>query len=435
MFHFDQPNATKAGNQEIPLAERLRPQSSEQFIGQQHLWGADSPLRRLAEKDKLGSWIFWGPPGSGKTTLARLIASLTNRPVAYLSAVSAGVKDIRAQIEASLERLEAGEKGILLFLDEIHRLNKNQQDVLLPVLESGNLKMIGATTENPSFEVNAAILSRSLVFKFEKHSTDELVVMLSRAQTDQSFEGKLADSEVLRVIADTSAGDARRALALLEDLLTAAPASCSMLTRLELQTLGATLNLSYDKSGDQHFDTISAFIKCIRASHPDAALHYLARMIDAGEDPVFIARRLVISASEDIGNANPTALLIATSAMQAAHMVGMPEARIILSQATTYLAASPKSNRAYLAIDSALSDVRKFGALDIPLHLRNAPTKLMKQFGYGEGYQYAHDDAAKSRDLTYLPEKLHGRRYYEPSDSGAEKILKESLLKLKPTKD
>jgi len=439
VFHLERsqtnPQAKLAGALDVPLAERLRPLISEHFIGQQHLWSADAPLRRLAEQDKLGAWIFWGPPGSGKTTLARLIAGMTDRPVAYLSAVSAGVKDLRQQIDASLERLESGHKAILLFLDEIHRLNKSQQDVLLPVLEAGTLKMIGATTENPSFEVNAAVLSRSLVFKFEKHSDDELVAILRRAQMDASFKGRTAADEVLSVIARTAGGDARRALALLDALLSAAPAACTRLDMEDLATLGTTLNLTYDKAGDQHYDTISAFIKSIRASHPDAALHYLARMIEAGEDPMFLARRLVIAASEDIGNANPTALLVATSAMQAIHMVGMPEARIILSQATTYLAASPKSNRAYVAIDKALEDVRTYGALEIPLHLRNAPTELMKSFGYGKNYQYAHDEREKARESTYLPDKLKGRKYYEPSDSGAEKILKESLKTLRPIKD
>jgi len=389
----------------------------------------------LAEQDKLGAWIFWGPPGSGKTTLARLIAGMTDRPVTHLSAVNAGAKDLRTQIELSEARLKSGQKSSLLFLDEIHRLNKSQQDILLPALESGAMKMIGATTENPSFEVNSAILSRSLVFRFEKHAPADLVSLLRQAQRDASFGGKSATDEVLAVIARTSGGDARRAVMLLDALLSSAPASCTTLQRQDLESAGTSLNLPYDKAGDQHFDTISALIKSIRASHPDAALHYLARMIDAGEDPMFLARRLVIAASEDVGNANPTALVVATNAMQAVHLVGMPEARIILSQVTTYLAASPKSNRAYVAIDLALEDVRKFGALDIPLHLRNAPTRLMRESGYGKDYHYAHDDPVSAKESTYLPRELKGRIYYDPSEAGAEKILRESLKKNKPIND
>ncbi len=422
---------------ERPLAERARPQKFSDFLGQDHIWSREKPLTRLVEQDRFTSLIFWGPPGSGKTTLAFLIGRHSEREVRVLSAVNAGVKDIRSIIDDSVANQQSGKKATLLFMDEIHRLNKNQQDVLLPSLEVGAIKFIGATTENPSFEVNSAVLSRSLVFKFEPIKPEPLVDILKSALETSVVPGerKSISTEALNIIAKSSSGDARRGLNLLEAVILAAPQNVDEITVEALGELSKTLPIRYDRAGDQHYDTISAFIKSIRASHPDGAVYYLARMIEAGEDPVFIARRLVIAASEDIGNANPMAMLIATSGLQAVHMVGMPEGRIILSQVTTYLASSPKSNRSYLAIDMALEDVRELGALEIPLHLRNAPTELMKSFGYGKQYAYAHSDLEGAKALTYLPEPLKGKKYYDPSEIGVEKQLKETLQRLRPIKD
>lgn len=407
----------------------MRPARFDDVLGQDHIWGAGAPLRRLAEQDRLGSWIFWGPPGCGKTTLASVIGKASNRKLVVLSAVSAGVKDLREAIEASQDEIDAGCKAHLLFLDEIHRLSKNQQDVLLPALESGAIKFIGATTENPSFEVNAAVNSRSIIFRFHKVSEDALSEVLRRALASAHKTGLRADidPEVVEAIARSSAGDARRALNILETLAAAAPVDASPVDMAALRSMGDTFALLYDKKGDQHYDTISAFIKCIRASQPDAALHYLARMIDAGEDALFIARRLVIAASEDVGNATPMGLVMAQSGFDAVHQVGMPEARIILAQVTTFLASSQKSNRSYAGINKALEDVREFGALEIPMTLRNAPTSLMKSMGYGKGYAYAHDDAAGAAAMEYLPDALRGRRYYVPGNNGHERVLAENL--------
>jgi putative ATPase len=427
-----------------PLADRMRPQLFSDLVGQEKIWAKGTPLWTLASDDRFNSLIFWGPPGTGKTSLAHVIGRGTSakvrRPVVVMSAVQHGVKDIRTQLSLSEDRLARGEASLLIFMDEIHRLSKSQQDVLLPALESGICRFIGATTENPSFEVNAAILSRSLVFKFERHSVDSLCRLITRALIPENaahyqIERTDMTAEVIAAIARAADGDARRAINLLDAVLASAPAEKSPIDVAALSEIGVSLNLNYDRAGDQHYDTISAFIKSIRASHPDAAVYYLARMLAAGEDPVFIARRIVIAASEDIGNANPTALLVAMNAMQAVQLLGMPEARIILSQAVTYLAASPKSNRAYLAINKALEDVETYGGLEIPMHLRNAPTKFMKEIGYGKGYAYAHDDLKGAQALAYLPKRLQGKRYYEPSDHGVEAQLKKNLAALRPKAD
>ncbi len=415
-----------------PLAERVRPARHEDLLGQPAIWSPGAPLRELVDKDRFHALLFWGPPGTGKTSLAQVIGAASGRRLVILSAVLHGVKDIRRVIEDSEEAREAGGKAALLFMDEIHRLSKSQQDVLLPALETGAIKFIGATTENPSFEVNRAILSRALVFRFERLTDEALVDILERALVrDESIGlGLELAPEILGALARSADGDARRALNLLDAVAAVAPAG-SLVTKDVLKQVAPQLNLQYDKQGDLHYDVISAFIKSIRASQPDAAVYYLARLLESGEDPVFVARRLVVAASEDIGNANPTALLVATAAMQAVHMVGMPEARIMLGQATTYLAASPKSNRSYLALNEATEDVRKTGSLDVPLHLRNAPTQLMKEIGYGKGYVYAHDDPAGAMRQTYLPEKLAGRTYYEPLEVGTEATLKKHLDALK----
>ncbi len=419
-----------------PLAERVRPQTPEELLGQEKIWAPGKPLFNLVNKDQFFSLIFWGPPGTGKTSLAHLIAKTSGRDAVFLSAVHAGVKDIRAELQRSEEAFLHGQKSLLMFMDEIHRLSKSQQDVLLPALEKGTIRFIGATTENPSFEVNSAVLSRSLVFRFQPLAVTDLVRVLQQAMTKQNLNVKM-DDDVLTAIAQSAGGDARRALSLLDAVLQSRSDDSGeeTITLASLKDFTESIPLRYDKAGEDHYDVISAFIKSIRASHPDAALHYLARMIDSGEDPVFIARRLLILASEDVGNANPTALLVAAAAMQAVHALGYPEARITLGQATTYLAASPKSNRAYVGIDNALADLRKHGALEVPMHLRNAPTKLMKEFGYGKNYAYAHTDLEAARKMPYLPPELKGRRYYEPSDQGAERQLSDILQKLRPQAD
>lgn len=422
---------------QTPLAELARPIYFDKFLGQHKIWHKNSLLQNLISSDGFHSMIFWGPSGSGKTTLANLIGRRSGRELVVLSAVSSGVKEIRNQIHRSQLLKSSGDKTLILFMDEIHRLNKAQQDVLLPDLENGSIKFIGATTENPSFEVNNAILSRSLVFKFDKIDASSLITIMKNA-LDLHFEEDLKDKideKIYEAIAHSSDGDARRALNMLEAVIKSCPPESDKIDIKDASIFFGEFSKNYDKSGDQHYDTISAFIKSIRASHPDAATHYLARMLDSGEDPVFIARRLVIAASEDIGNANPMGLLVATSGMQAVSMVGMPEARIILGQVTTYLASSPKSNRSYLAINNALSDLKRLGITDIPLHLRNAPTRLMKELGYGKEYIYPHDNHEGAKNMTYMPDRYHNRRYYEPKDIGVEKQLKGMLEKIRPTQD
>ncbi|SME96137.1 replication-associated recombination protein A [Pseudobacteriovorax antillogorgiicola] len=415
---------------ETPLPEQIRPLEFHQLLGQEHIWASGKPLRSLVESDSFSSLILWGPPGTGKTTLACLIGRHSNRELVLMSATEHGVKAIREQLHRSEIRRNHGERSLLLFMDEIHRLSKSQQDVLLPALEKGTIKFIGATTENPSFEVNQAILSRSMVFALQRLSEEALQNIIRRAMDEPSspHQGRCLDQDVIEALARSADGDGRQALNLVQAILSAVPPGSSVSLEQAKPYLGQILQ-KYDKNSDQHYDTISAFIKSIRASQVDAAVYYLARMIEAGEDPMFIARRLVIAASEDVGNANPTALLMATSGLQAVHQIGYPEARIILSQVTTYLASSPKSNRSYLAIGSAQEDARR-GSLPIPLHLRNAPSKLMKEFGYGKGYIYAHDHPQAASELDYLPPELRHKSYYNPLDVGTERQLKENLKRL-----
>jgi putative ATPase len=378
----------------------------------------------------IGAWIFWGPPGTGKTSLAHVIGRKSERPLKILSAVHAGVKDIRAVLDESAERIRSNLQPFLLFVDEIHRLSKSQQDILLPGLEQGLVGFIGATTENPSFEVNSAILSRCLVFRFQQLDAAAIQTLLQRALASEQLPSVKVSPMVIQTIAENCGGDARRALGLLEALVLSS--NGQDVTPETLDSLAyKSMGLRHDKNGEQHFDIVSAMIKSIRASAPDAALYWLARMIEGGEDPMFIARRLVVAASEDVGNANPTALLLATSAMQAVHMIGMPEARIVLAQIVTYLAASPKSNRSYTAIDAALADVKKHGPLEVPLHLRNAPTEFMRKLGWGAGYVYAHDDPVAASGLQYLPERLRGATYWVPGNSLVESQLRKYLLDLK----
>ena len=414
---FDAQNAETLARR-APLAERLRPKSLHEVVGQDHLTGFNGPLRAAVAKGRVGAIILWGPPGSGKTTLARVLSAEVGGEFVPLSAVTSGVKEVRGALDAARERLKYEGRPTILFVDEVHRFNKVQQDVLLPALEEGLVDFIGATTENPSFEVTAPLLSRSRVLRLRPLSEEDLTTLLARGREALGVEiSPEAEAYLLRL----SGGDGRR-------LLNALEVAASGRERVEVGDVERAVGeraLRYGR--EEHYDVISAFIKSVRGGDPDAALHYLARMIEAGEDPVFIARRLVILASEDVGNADPHGLPIAVAAAQAVQMVGMPEGRIPLAQATTYLASAPKSNASYAAINRALEDVHRGPVPEIPMRLRNAPTDLMKEEGYGAGYRYAHDDEADGMNDQYLPDELAERIYYEPKDRGAEIRIKERL--------
>jgi putative ATPase len=427
---FTKVDSKKNENNYTPLAEKCRPHSLEEVIGHQKILSRDSSLIQQIKSGKLQSIIFWGPPGVGKTTLARIISSELKISNISISAVTSGKKELKEITErANFEKRNSG-KSTILFIDEIHRFNKAQQDGLLHSVESGTLILIGATTENPSFEVISPLLSRCQVIKLDSLNKEQLIEIINRAiKSDDIFSKLDVKLSGLNKLITLGSGDARKTLNLLE--------ACFNMVKVENKKADITSELVkkaaesnvlyYDKKGDYHYDTISAFIKSVRGSDPDAAVYYLARMLEAGEDPMFIVRRLIILASEDIGNAEPYALSLSTAAMQAVHNVGMPEARIILSQITTYLASCPKSNSAYLAINAALDDVKKYPGIPIPLNLRNAPTKLMKDEGFSEGYKYPHDFPQHFVKETYLPEKLKNKRYYIPSEIGREKSLKERL--------
>ena len=403
-----------------PLAERLRPRSLGEVIGQNHLTGSGGPLRTAVEKGRLGAIVLWGPPGTGKTTLAHALASQMEGEFVPLSAVTSGVKDVRAALDAARERLKYEGRGTILFVDEVHRFNKAQQDALLPSLEEGLVDFVGATTENPSFEVIAPLLSRSRVLRLQPLSEGDLASLLDRGQQALGME---VTPEAQTYLLRLSGGDGRR---LLNSLEAAAAAAASK--RVEVADVeGAVGEKSLRYGREEHYDVVSAFIKSVRGGDPNAALHYLARMIEAGEDLVFIARRLVILASEDIGNADPNGLPLAMAAAQAVQLVGMPEGRIPLAQAVTYLASAPKSNASYVGINKALDDVRCGLVPEVPMHLRNDVTGLMRDEGYGASYRYAHDDEPEGMNDRYLPDGLAGRAYYEPKDRGAEDGIKKRL--------
>jgi putative ATPase len=403
----------------------MRPQTLEEFVGQEHLIGEVGAIRRMIGRGHLASMLLWGPPGSGKTTLARLLAQSVDAPFATLSAVMSGVADVRAAIAAAREWIANGGRSSVLFIDEIHRFNKGQQDALLPQVEDGTITLIGATTENPYFEVNSALLSRLRVFRLEPLSNDHLRVVVDRALADaRGLAGRVTlAQDALEHLVDVSGGDARSALNVLE----AAAVMSDAPTLADIEEAAQQRILSYDRAGDGHYDTVSAFIKSLRGNDVDASLYWLATMVAAGEDGRFICRRLIISASEDVGNADPHALQVATSAAAALDWVGLPEAQYALAQATAYIAAAPKSNRAGTAYWAAMDDVLRHGSLPVPSHLRSASWRERRDFGHGMGYVYPHDFVGADVEQQYLPDELAERRYYAPSGHGYEKVIGERM--------
>ncbi len=421
-------------SKEAPLAARMRPRSFEEFMGQEHIVGQGRVLRKTIESDQLMSIIFWGPPGSGKTTLARIIASMTKSHFSPISAVTAGVADLRRIIEEARERGGMYARRTILFIDEIHRFNKAQQDVVLPYVEDGTITLIGATTENPSFEVISPLLSRCRVFTLNALTNDEVRIIVERAKADgERGLGKMGvemEVDALEHLAVMANGDARVALNALEMATFATEPDDKGRRKIPLPTIEDALQhraLLYDKEGEQHYDIISALHKSLRGSDPDAALYWLGRMMEAGEDPLYVARRLVRFASEDVGMADPQALVVAMAAQQAVHFIGMPEGNLALAQAAVYLATAPKSNSLYRAYSRVQQDVERTRNDPVPLHLRNPATRLMKGMGYGKGYKYAHDFPGHFVKQQNLPDALRGKRYYSPSDQGFEKEVKRRL--------
>lgn len=418
-----------------PLPERMRPHNLEGYVGQRHLIGKGCVLRNMIDSGNLTSFILWGPPGVGKTTLSRIVAKSLDREFFTLSAVSSGVKDVREVIDkARSNSLFSGGLAPILFIDEIHRFNKSQQDALLGAVEDGTIILIGATTENPSFEVITPLLSRCQVFVLKSLSKDDLQTLLERTlKTDEILKTRNIDVKETDALFRHSAGDARKLLNILE-IVVSANASEKKIT-IDNKSVTSCLqeNIAiYDKGGEMHYDVISAFIKSVRGSDPNAAVYYLARMLDGGEDPLFIARRLCILAAEDVGLANPNALLLANSTFQIVHTIGMPEARIPLAECTIYLASSAKSNSAYMAINEALAVAKETQTASVPLYLRNAPTKLMEELGYADGYKYAHDYPGHFVDLEFMPKELEGHRFYDPADNRQEDGLRTRLESLWP---
>ena len=430
---FEHGRKTQA-ERDAPLAERMRPSTFEEFVGQDQIVDPERVLLKSIAAGRLPSFILWGPPGTGKTTLARLVATSTQSDFQPVSAVTSGVADLRRIVGEAKDRKGMHQQSTILFVDEIHRFNKTQQDVILPHVEDGTITFIGATTENPSFEVIAPLLSRCRVFALQSLTPEQMEAIINRALANSErglapLKAKL-DEDALAHLINISNGDARIALNALETAVYAFTPDTDGNRLIDLETISDALQRRspmYDKAGESHYDTISAFIKSIRGSSPDGALYWLARMIESGEDPLFIARRLVILAAEDIGLADPQALPVAVAAQQAVHLLGMPEGRIPLAEATVYLAAAPKSNSAYAALNQAMKDVREQANEPVPLHLRNAVTGMMKDMGYGKDYKYSHDYEGNFEAQEYLPPSLEGRRYYRPSDEGAEKGIRDRL--------
>lgn len=434
---FDYMRET-AKETESPLASRLRPRTLEEVVGQQHIIGKDKLLYRAIKADKIGSIIFYGPPGTGKTTLAKVIAGTTSAEFKQINATVAGKKDMEDVVKEAKDLLGMYGRKTILFVDEIHRFNKSQQDYLLPFVEDGTLTLIGATTENPYFEVNGALLSRSRIFELKPLEKEDIKELLKRAVTDEergmgTYRARIED-DAMEFLADVANGDARAALNAIELGIMTTEKSADGIIHIDLPTAQECIQkraVRYDKSGDSHYDTVSAFIKSMRGSDPDAAVYYLARMLYAGEDIKFISRRIMICAAEDVGNADPQALTVAVSAAQAVERIGMPEAQIILSQAVTYVASAPKSNAAYMAVSKAMETVKETRTMPVPVHLQDKHYKGAEKLGHGQGYLYAHDYPNHYVKQQYLPDGLEDSRFYEPTENGYEKQIKEHLEFLK----
>ena len=422
---------------DAPLPERLRPMALEEIIGLEDILGPGRFLRNAIESDRIPSMIFWGPPGSGKTTLARIIARTTRARFVQFSATSTSIKDIKTLMEEARKGRQLRGSKTIVFIDEIHRFNKAQQDAFLPYVESGDIVLIGATTENPSFEVNSALLSRTKVVVIPALEREQVVSILQRAVDDPSVKryGIEVAADALDFMAATSAGDARQALNSLQLVVETASKNDSPIDATKVKTILQRRSLMYDKSGEEHYNIISALHKSVRNGDADAAVYWLVRMLEGGEDPMYIARRMVRAASEDIGNADPQALIFAIAVQQTVHFLGMPEAGVALTQLVTYLAAAPKSNAAYAGYGEAITEVRQGDNPGVPLHIRNAPTRLMKDLGYGRGYKYAHDFEEQTAAMDCLPDALRGRRFYEPKDAGFEREIRERLEKMKKARE